>query len=642
MARALQWSAACIRSTSGGRRSWFWRRACGAGAARRRSDRPAASRRNAAAESAALRAKGLELGYNLDHDDALAAFRAGDRRRPHGPGSAPARRGHDVDPAAVPAGGRHGGRLPRTGAIGSRQDNLRRLKWPPRFQAHIDRALELCERRLRSNPADADAHFQVGAAHGFLTTYKATVEGRVVGGFRTARRAYTRARARHGARPQPQGRGPHRRHVPLRGLDAVGAAAAAGAGSPGSAEAGERGLRLVEEAAAYPSDVQTNAMFTLIVIYNREGRYDDALRVIGELQRRYPRNRLLWLEAASTALRAVAAGRRAARASRTGCQVRGGSAPSRLRRSGALALLPRRRARRRCGRPTPRRRAARRADAAKRPSGCAAARTRSSASSPTWRAIARGRMTDTGSRRASAAPITTQPCADETTGVDEGTGPVIDRDARACQTCHGHRIPRESQTLDRFCSAARRRGDVRPRGLAVGLDVRRDGHARHAPVVLRRPTCARSSTAGRRTIPRPEAERRRALFDFVYQTYESSAWIPQSLFDSNLVTQAVVGDVDTIVGDKVGPGALARQRGRSGVRHGAGSARRPAAQVDGQLPVVPHGRHRRRHVLRGGHEGVRRQMARRLAQAADERAVAAPAAGRHRPTARWPPTRTGS
>jgi len=52
--------------------------------------------------------------------------------------------------------------------------------------------------------------------------------------------------------------------------------------------------------------------------------------------------------------------------------------------------------------------------------------------------------------------------------------------------------------------------------------------------------------------PRPEAERRRALFDFMYQTYDASAWVPQSLFDSNLVTQAVVGDVDTIVGEKVG------------------------------------------------------------------------------------------
>ena len=38
----------------------------------------------------------------------------------------------------------------------------------------------------------------------------------------------------------------------------------------------------------------------------------------------------------------------------------------------------------------------------------------------------------------------------------------------------------------------------------------------------------------------------------MYQTYDSSAWIPQSLFDGNLVTQAVVGDVDAIVGQKVG------------------------------------------------------------------------------------------
>ena len=52
--------------------------------------------------------------------------------------------------------------------------------------------------------------------------------------------------------------------------------------------------------------------------------------------------------------------------------------------------------------------------------------------------------------------------------------------------------------------------------------------------------------------PRPEADRRRALFGFMYETYRASAWIPQSLFDSNLVTQAVAGDVDTIVGKKVG------------------------------------------------------------------------------------------
>ena len=52
--------------------------------------------------------------------------------------------------------------------------------------------------------------------------------------------------------------------------------------------------------------------------------------------------------------------------------------------------------------------------------------------------------------------------------------------------------------------------------------------------------------------PRSEEDKRTALFNFVYQTYDSSAWIPQSLFDGNLATQAIVGDVNTIVRDKVG------------------------------------------------------------------------------------------
>jgi predicted Zn-dependent protease len=61
---------------------------------------------------------------------------------------------------------------------------------------------------------------------------------------------------------------------------------------------------MIEEAAAYPSESQTDARFALVLLYNREGRYGDALRQLAELQRRYVRNRLLWLEAGATALRA--------------------------------------------------------------------------------------------------------------------------------------------------------------------------------------------------------------------------------------------------------------------------------------------------------------------------------------------------
>jgi mono/diheme cytochrome c family protein len=52
--------------------------------------------------------------------------------------------------------------------------------------------------------------------------------------------------------------------------------------------------------------------------------------------------------------------------------------------------------------------------------------------------------------------------------------------------------------------------------------------------------------------PRSADARLDSLFEFVYQTYDSSAWIPQAVFDGNLATQAIVGDVDTIVGSKVG------------------------------------------------------------------------------------------
>src|SRR5947208_14261695 len=66
----------------------------------------------------------------------------------------------------------------------------------------------------------------------------------------------------------------------------------------------DKGLHLIEEAAAYPGDSQTDARFALVLLYNRERRYEDALRQLAILRQRYPRNRLLPLEAGSTNLRA--------------------------------------------------------------------------------------------------------------------------------------------------------------------------------------------------------------------------------------------------------------------------------------------------------------------------------------------------
>ena len=45
-------------------------------------------------------------------------------------------------------------------------------------------------------------------------------------------------------------------------------------------------------------------MFALVLVYNRERRFDDALRMLRQLREMYPRNRLVVLELGATALRA--------------------------------------------------------------------------------------------------------------------------------------------------------------------------------------------------------------------------------------------------------------------------------------------------------------------------------------------------
>jgi mono/diheme cytochrome c family protein len=52
--------------------------------------------------------------------------------------------------------------------------------------------------------------------------------------------------------------------------------------------------------------------------------------------------------------------------------------------------------------------------------------------------------------------------------------------------------------------------------------------------------------------PRSEPSRQERLFAFMYQGYESSAWVPQALFDGNLLTKAVVGETSAIIRDRIG------------------------------------------------------------------------------------------
>jgi len=252
--------------------------------------------------AAALRSRGLELGYNLDHTEALAAFReaiAADPGNPAGYRLAAATTWITVLFAQ--------GAITVEDYLGQARANISRPAPPANLDASfrdlLRQARVLAERQLKERPKDADAHYQAGATYSFEATYSATVEGKVRGSLGAARRAYAeheRALELDSARKDAglvvglYRYAVSELSVPLRVF-------AFFAGFGGGRE---RGLKLVEDAARYPSDVQANALFTLIVLYNRESRWDDALRVIEQLQARFPRNRLLWLEAGGTALRA--------------------------------------------------------------------------------------------------------------------------------------------------------------------------------------------------------------------------------------------------------------------------------------------------------------------------------------------------
>jgi tetratricopeptide (TPR) repeat protein len=253
--------------------------------------------------SDALRARAFEAAYNLDHDEALTLFQQAIAADP-------------TDSAAYRglASIIWSNLIFRRGAVTvdhylgrvARPD-VELTKPPPelarRFHENVSRALELAETRARANPRDPDARYHVGAAMGLVASYTATVEGRLLGAFKAARRAYHEHEEVLRLDPQRKNAaltvGMYRYVVsafslPVRWMASL-------AGFDGGKE---RGLQMIEDAAAYDSDAQIDARFLLVVLYNRERRYDDALRIIGLLQKQFPRNRLLWLEAGATALRA--------------------------------------------------------------------------------------------------------------------------------------------------------------------------------------------------------------------------------------------------------------------------------------------------------------------------------------------------
>jgi tetratricopeptide (TPR) repeat protein len=171
------------------------------------------------------------------------------------------------------------------------------------FHAYMGKALELAEAQVRARPTDANAHYQLGTTIALLASYSATIDGQIFEAFKFARRAYREDSRALELDPMRRDAGViiglYQYLISIRSLPVRWIAKLGGIDSGKS-----KGVALVEAAADAPGESQTDARIALMVIYNRERRYDDALRVLGQLQARYPDNRLFSLEAGATLLRA--------------------------------------------------------------------------------------------------------------------------------------------------------------------------------------------------------------------------------------------------------------------------------------------------------------------------------------------------
>jgi hypothetical protein len=245
--------------------------------------------------------RAYHTGYNLDHDEALALARKAVAAAPDDPAA------HRVVATivwlkvlflrgAVTVDHFLGG-------LGKAKDEA---KPPPaleaEFRSALARAIELPSARLARNARDVQARYDLGAAYALHASYTVSVERSYMAAFRSAKRAYSAQEDVLSRDPERAGAslvvGTYRYMVSALSLPTRLIAYVVGFGG-----GKERGIAMIETAAQDPR-VRVDAAVTLLLVFTREGRHLDALRVAHELERECPRNRFFVLEAGAAAVRA--------------------------------------------------------------------------------------------------------------------------------------------------------------------------------------------------------------------------------------------------------------------------------------------------------------------------------------------------
>jgi hypothetical protein len=254
-------------------------------------------------ESERLKARATVEVYSLDHQQAIATLRQAIAADPQDAGAYRGLAGALWMSVTFARG-----TLTVDSYLGKVSRETIKLPPPPpeaaaAFHDAIDRAVALARARLAADAGNADAQYQLGAAVGLRASYAATVDGGLRRAFGAAREAYDSHEnvLRLDPRRHDAGLivGTYRYVVAALALPMRWVAYMAGFGG-----GREKGLQLIEQAAEYSGDNRWDARLALVLLYNREQRYDEALRQLATLRGQYPRNRLLWLESGATLLRA--------------------------------------------------------------------------------------------------------------------------------------------------------------------------------------------------------------------------------------------------------------------------------------------------------------------------------------------------
>ena len=151
---------------------------------------------------------------------------------------------------------------------------------------------------LAANPKEVSALYSKGVSKAILAGFEGVVK-------RSLFAAYSNARSARDLHSRVLELDPHFKDAAL----SIGVYDYAVASIPGWARLllgtfgvhGDKdvGISMITDAAINGASVSTDAKMLLVVIYNREKRYNDSLTLLSELHARYPRNYLLELSKAS-------------------------------------------------------------------------------------------------------------------------------------------------------------------------------------------------------------------------------------------------------------------------------------------------------------------------------------------------------